>query len=431
MKKLIALALSILMMAAVLSGCATPAKTPAQAADPGAAAEPAAEPAAKPADPYKIAVATIFDGEVWEIQKKYYEEVLAPALNMEFMFSEKLADANGLVDFMDKAYASGCVGLINFITAADATAQGARKAEEFGMWFVTQNSALNEEVADVPHNLGHCGASATGMRAAYEKAFENVLSDGENHSLFIYSFAAVGGAIGQGAASHYWATYGMLETMQKQYNLTYAKTIDEIINTQEPGEIETGNPDIKIYVCPGFDPSAALTTAQTQLQTGNYDIFAAVALYSVFANVIDDVEKSLNKDIKIVGTASIEKQTETGFTTNDSLGNTILNTAMVNPLNTANGMCAVLIYNALTGHADAMKDNGKAVLFKVAPWVCPNAEAYAKIAQLDTSADTYVLNEADLKALCVENDPGVTFQTIEAKLDAMADVEAVIAEKIK
>ncbi len=440
MKKFFALVLAILMFAVMLTGCTTPAADSASAVEtaaPEAAAEPAAEPAADEpaavpaADPYKIAVATIFDGEVWEIQKKYYEEVLAPTLNMEFMFSEKLADVNGLVDFMDKAYASGCVGLINFITAADAAAQGARKAEEVGMWFVTQNSALNEDVADIPHNLGHCGASATGMRTAYEKAFENVLSDGENHSLFIYSFAAVGGAIGQGAASHYWATYGMLETMQNKYGLTYAKSIDEIINTQEPGEIETGNPDIKIYVCPGFDPSAALTTAQTQLQTGNYDIFAAVALYSVFANVIDDVEKSLNKDIKIIGTASIEKQTETGFTTTDSQGNTILNTAMVNPLNTANGMCAVIIYNALTGHADAMKDNGKAVLFKVAPWVCPNADAYAKIAQLDTSADTYVLNEADLKALCVENDPSVSFQTIEAKLDAMADVEAVIAEKIK
>ena len=177
MKKVFALILATLMLTLAFTGCAAPAATAAPATAPAEAASAAvpteAAATAPAAEPYKIAVATIFDGETWEIQKKYYEEEISTALNMEFMFSEKLSDANGLVDFMDRAYAAGCVGLINYVTANDAVAQGARKAEEFGMWFITQNSALNEDVATVPHNLGHCGASATGMRTAYEKAFEN------------------------------------------------------------------------------------------------------------------------------------------------------------------------------------------------------------------------------------------------------------------
>ena len=78
-----------------------------------------------------------------------------------------------------------------------------------------------------------------------------------------------------------------------------------------------------------------------------------------------------------------------------------------------------------------MQDNGKAVLFKVEPWACLNAETYTGISQLDSSPESYVLNADDLQALCVENDGSITFQTIEAKLEALADVNAIIAEKLK
>lgn len=433
LKKITSLLLTLAMVLSLLSGCTNAASTSSQGTDTAGGKEEssAAVSSESKGDTYKIAVATIMEGETWEAQKSYYENVVGPALNMEFMFSEKLADANGLVDFMERAYAAGCVGLINFVTSNDAISQGARKAEEWGMWFVTQNSALNEEVAELTYNLGHCGASAQGMGTAYANAFDKLLSDGENHSVFIFSGAAVGGASGQGAASHYYSVEGILQAMQDKYDLTYEKSIDEIINNQNPGEVATGNSDIKIYIYPGVDFAAATTAVQTQFQTGDYDIFAAVLSYSAFTNAISDVEGSLGKNIKIIGTASIEAQTATGFETIDSQNDTMLNAAVINPLNNANGICAVILYNALTGHADAMKDNGKAVLFKVEPWDCMSADIYTNIAQLDTSVETYVLNADDLQALCVESDGSITFQTIEAKLEALADVESIIAEKIK
>lgn len=430
MKKIGWALVAMTMVLALLSGCSPSTPAPSGSGAAGSPAPGTSNSPAPAADPYKIAVATIMSGEMWEVQKRYYENEVAPALNMEFMFSETLSDANGLVDFMDQAYAAGCVGLINFVTSGDAVAQGARKAEEWGMWFVTQNSALNGDVAGLSHNLGHCGASATGMATAYKAAFKELLSDGEEHSLFIFSGAAVGGAIGQGAASHYYSVEGMLLAMQEQYNLTYANSIEDIINNQNPGEVDTGNPNVKIYIYPGLDIAAATTAVQTQFQTGSYDTFAAVFNYSVFANALSDVEASLNKNVRIIGTASIEAQTATGFSTLDSQGDTLLNAAVINPLNNANGICSVLLYNALTGHSEAMKDNGQAVLFKVEPWPCMGADVYEGIAQLDASHDTYVLNSGDLQALCADNDPSVTFRTLEEKLTALADVESIIQAKI-
>ncbi|MBR5970441.1 MAG: hypothetical protein IK016_08885 [Lachnospiraceae bacterium] len=390
-----------------------------------------AAPSTLDGDPVKIGVATIHSGETWEIQRQYFEEELAPLFNMEFMFSETLSDANGLVDFMDQAYAAGCEGIINFVTASDASSQGARKAEEWGMWFVTQNSALNADIEDLQYNLGHCGASAPGIGDAYSKAFEDLLSDGEPHGVIIFSCAAVGGKIGQGAASHAYAVEGILQAYQDAYGLTYDMSIDDIINRQDPGEVNTGNDDVHIYIYPGMDAQAAITAVQTQLQTGNYDTFAAVAWYSQFTNAIDEIEKSTGNNIRIIGTASIEQQTETGFNSTDSTGDTVLNAAVINPLNNANAMNTLAIFNALNGKPDSFKRGGKAQLFGVNPWACMDASTYEGIGKLDMNHATYVLNSDDLAPYMVTNNPDVTADDIDQLLTDLADIDSIISNKIQ
>ncbi len=435
MRKIIALCISLSLMMTALVGCGGSTSSSTTAATTAAAAEAETtavveEPTAT--EPYKIGVATIHEGESWEVQKKYFEEEVGPALNMEFVFSERVTDAAGLIQFMETAYAAGCVGILSMVTSNDAVAQGAQRAEEWGIWFVTQNSARNDEVATLSYNLGHCGASATGVGDAYAKAFAELLGDGEDHSIFVFAGAAVGGAIGQGAASHYYSVQGILEAAQAQYGLTYANSMEDMINNQNPGEVAlSGNDNVKIYLYPGLDVAAATTAAQTQFQNGGYDIFAAVFSYSQFTNVLSDVEQSQSRDIKVVATAPIEAQTLTGFTTQDSQGNGILNAAVINPLNTQNAICSVLLYNALTGHADAMKNGGETILFKVDPWVCMDAETYEGISQLDTSSETYVMNADDLHELCVDRNPDVTYEDIEAKLAELTDIDAIIADKLQ
>lgn len=384
---------------------------------------------------YKIAVATIHEGENWEIQKKYFEEEVGPALNMEFMFSEKNSnDAAALMEFMAKAYASNCDGVINLCTSSDAVAQAVTYAEEHDMYFVTQSSAIASTVSDVDINMGHLGASSTGMGSAYKEAYKNTLSDGEDHKIFIFSGAAVGGATGTGASSHYYSVQGILEAIQESYGLTYTKTIDEIINTQDPGEVAisnyNGHDGVKIYIYPGDDTTPVITSLQAQLQANGYDIFTAVFSFSQFLPTITEYETEYKKDVKVFATASIENQTETAFSTLDPLGNSQLNGAILNPLNPANGLNAVQLYNGLTGHGDVMKDNGEAVLFKVQPWVCMSAETYENIGKLDKSHETYVLNGDELQELLVENNSSVTYKDIEAKLEEIGDVNNVIAKKL-
>jgi len=416
MKKLLTILLS-LMMIFTLAACN---KSGGESANEGGEQGGSEAP-----QTIKIGVATQFEGDQWVPQKDYYEKELGPALNIEFMISERIQDANGLVDFIDQAYAAECQGIINYLTQPEPVQMGARKCEEYGMFFVTQNSKVTDEVATLEHNIGHCGADPVKMGNAYKTLFKDLLADGP-HSLLLYSCAAPG----QMAASHYYSSLAILEAFQEAYGLTFEKSLDEIVNNQEPGEYATGRDDVKIYVYPGLPNTEGLTDGvQTVLQSGDYDIFAACANFAAFSTGIDAVEKALNKDIKVVGTVGLDEATQGGFSTKDSFGNPVLNAGMINPLNPANAINTAELVNGILGAGAQMKDNGKAVLVGVAPFICKDIDTYNKIANLDRSSGLYILSGEDVKALTVLGNPSVTWKDIDNKLNQIADIEYVLKSR--
>ena len=369
----------------------------------------------------KVGVANIMTGESLEAIKNYYNNEVAGTLNMEFTISENLSnDASSLVNFIDQCYAAGCEGIINMITGTEAVEQGAQKCEQYGMWFATNNSAVAKNVAGLSHNIGHCGADPVGMEEAYKKAFQTICADGENHSVFMYTCAAPG----MTAASHYYSAVGVLEAMKEVYGLTYTNSIEDIVNSQDPGEVAHDKMDsVHIYLCPGMDFSnfaQYVTAAQTQLQTGNYDIFAACANWANFTEAIKGCEASTGKSIKVVGTMNIEDQTKTG------LGDGTIAAAIINPLNVANGVLAAMIYNASNGQGEAMKDGGNAVLLGVKPWAVMSASDYDIIANLDKEVGKFVLGGNGLKALTSIANPSVTYKDMNNTLATLADINAVV-----
>lgn len=426
--------ISLLLALCMILGLAACGNSAAQNSTPPASnpSAPASENSAAPVvsnEKHKIGVANIQEGEAWEIVRTYLETVVGPTFNFEFVISEKISDSNGLIAFMEQCYAAGCDGFINMVTSNDAISQGAHKAEEWGMWFVTQNSAWVEDVADLPHNIGQCGASAEAVGEAYKAAFADVLSDGEKHSVYLFTGAAVGGDRGQGAASHFYSAKGVLEAFQEAYNLTYSQPIADIINNQNPGEVETGDPDVHIYIYPGTNPGDAVTAALPVFQSGDYDIFSGVFAFTAFTNALADVEASLGKNIKVIATAQIEAQTKTGFESKDSTGDTVLNGAVLNDLCIALGINSIELYNAFNGASEAMKDNGKTVLLGARSYAVLGADTYARVEKLNTSPELYVLTGEDLLNLTVARNPNVTWKDLEAKLVEISDLDAMLASK--
>jgi len=376
--------------------------------------------------PFKVGIATNQYGETWETFKKYLDNEVADALSMQFYYSDHLSDADGLVAFMNDAYAQGCVGILNLITTNEAVTRGVALAEEYGMYFVTENSSFSSSVMNSPYNMGHCGASSYGIGAAYNTVTKGLVDDGGEHGFYIFS----GGAAGSIAASHYYTTAGILEGLQEVYGLTYQMSIDDLVNNTEPGVVEHDNPNIKIYLYPGieFPPTQSVVKAKEILSEDGYDTLVTVYGTSSFLEIVDEVEKEKHKNIRILCTSSMEPLTAEGFSTYDSTGDTVLNAVIINPLSVQTAMCLVLLYHGMNGNRSAMVDeNGNAILFHCLPWEITSQELYRSAESLDLDHASYVLNSDDLRALIDEE---ITYRDIEAKLKELGDINTVIETKL-
>ena len=373
-----------------------------------------------------IAVASMRAGARFADERKYYENVVGPTLGWDFLFYEGVDDLETLLNFMEGAYAMGAKGVLNYYTPG--TLKGADLAEELGMFFSTQASRLPnfEEGSSQAYNLGNVGASVEGVASAYKQAFEALLSDGQNHSVIIYTVLAPD----KRAASHYYSTEAILKAMQEHYGLVYSDSIDALINNYIPGEIETGNPDVKIFLCPGSNNEAAQSNINVPLHSGDYDVFVTFTNFHTFMGSIAEVEETTQKDIKVIATVNTGENTYKGFHNQDIFGNPVLNTAIINPLNVASGISAAMMYNALNGDPAAMQLDGKPAQLFVIPWLCPDAQTYDKVEGLETSQGTsYVIDKEDLEALLVTNKPDVTVQDMEDKLKQLGDIDQVISSK--
>ena len=155
-------------------------------------------------------------------------------------------------------------------------------------------------------------------------------------------------------------------------------------------------------------------------------IFAAVFSFAAFTNAIDEVEKASGKDIKIVGTAQIEKQTKTGFETKDSTGDTVLNSAILNDLSIAVGTKCIMLRHAFEGRADAMKENGKGVFLGVRSWAVNGADIYAKMEKLNTTPELYILSADQLEKFAKE---GTTWKDLDNFLEEVSDINKLLSLK--
>lgn len=327
--------------------------------------------------PHRIGVATIFADAGWQNQVRYFDELIGPALNMEFVYSDKLSSSTELSDFMTKAISLGCDGVINFVTQNESVEVGAKLAEEKGIWYVTQNSMINEDVEELSHNLGHVGASVSGMEAAYNELLTEMIREDGRKGFFIYTGSAVGGDRGEGASSHFHSVKGMLEAIAKAYDLKYDSPVEELIDRKESGSVETGREDVSIYLSSSGSVLEGMVEAREQLGTGKYDTLLAVTSYTSFTNIVSEAEKKTESNIMIVATVSDDDMTTAGFEKTDQFGDSILHAAVINPLSLADARCSLLLSEAMEDAFEKTEDY--VMQHKIEPWVCYDAADYKEI----------------------------------------------------
>ena len=362
--------------------------------------------------PVKIAVA------FWQIDanslliQKYFQEYLAPALNVSFMFSEAVEDAASLITFMENAYAAGCQGIINYQNSS--VEQALEKANELKMYIATQTPSEVQN-KEIPYNVGFVAANPASVATSFGELVNNLVNDGANHGIVIVSAGA-----GFGNAEHYEAAVSILGVLRTAYGLQYERSIESLAVSRAVTEA-ANNKGIKITIYPGFPTGDTYVTGiSTLLQTGQYDtILACNAAYARFLVAIDEVEKAFRKNIRISAITAINDQTRTAFITMDSTGNNSLDSALLMPsISQAVGLFS-LVYNGVTGFADRVRVNGEGTYFNAPKWKCNNAAEYARIERINTSNSNWEVTLDELKQMLVTFNPNANAESIYKQLESV------------
>ena len=367
----------------------------------------------------KIAWATNQNSEAFIKMQNFFNNVLGPALNIEFMYSEALSDAGQMISFIENAYINGCNGVI--VDLANFIDQGAPVAQDFGMFYVGISSADAKENQDIPMYISVTGASAEGYGESYAKAIQAAVSDGEQHSIMILS-----GAAPYGATSFIEGTVGSLRALQDVYGLTYDKDLHEMATSSTQVEA-TNDKGVKITVVPGMGDLTS--TVSPLLQTGEYDVVVGTTdIYSNLSVSVSEVEKATGKNIKFISRNVFSDTISSAMNGLDSTGNPVVD-AIVCQGTYEHIASVLLLRNCFDGHVDQMRSEGRCSRVSgQAPLVIVSADEYNKLSG-DDMPYSFVPME-DIIAMTSLANPDVTWQTI-SDYGAALTTEAIIEKLVK
>ena len=403
--------ISMMLMVMVLSGCG--AKS-----NPQTPGSPVAQPEA-PKETYTIAVAWNQMSVETQQRIKYLEEAISPALDVEFIFSEELTDSESMMTFLENSYAAGADALYSTVT--DGIDQVAARADELGMYTVFETSRFSEDIATIPTFLGITGINTNKVAEAYGDLLNEKFDSNTKKN-----FLVISGGAARGVMSHIQATTSMLSEIADIYGLTYDQDVAELAKLNATTDINT-NSDIKITIVPGFPGMEGYNNGVSRLlQTGDYDVIVSVyQVTETFGTTVNEVEKALGKNISIINQASFSDVTKMAFATKDSTGNPTLDGAVLYAgiAHTAYGIA--MLYNGLTGHADVVRQDGKAAVFSVSPLISKGPEDYEILSKLDTSEDTYVYTAEEVKNMVKVNNDKVDHAYLRNIVDSFSTEDII------
>lgn len=355
------------------------------------------------------------------LQQEYYEKVLGPELNIEFIFSPALTSDEEIMDFLENASAQGAVGFMDMASSSNDSANiVAEKCDELEMFDV---SWMTNVETDSEYFCGMVSADGESMSGEFYDILTGELkSDGETHSMLIFSCGAP-----YKIPKHLYTTMGALSAFNDMYDLGWSEEdMLEMAVTDKRLYVDTGRDDVKICIEPGIQMEGMNELCAENLKGGDYDVLVVSdSVYLQMMTAIAEAEKSLGKDIRVYCNSNIISATQSAFDTPGPSGKPSLNQCMLK--SSANGviMMAVLL-NGVYGNRDAILDaDGNYKLYNVKFMRAAGAEDYARIAQIDHDGK-WMFSIDDFKQMLKAYNEDVNYEWLQQYVDESVGFEAVM-----
>lgn len=336
-----------------------------------------------PEEKVKIGMLT-FDtsDEVYLGLQEYYES-LKDAFNIEFMYSESIADAAAEFAFIDACAAAGCKGIIAYYNVAGAEAIKECTSKGMYYWGIEQ---FYEEVKNDPYYVG-----------CY--TFMNPEDPSAHNGDYLGGYA-LGYALGTQGRKHVvfcsgGAAFGVQMFIDRQDGFFAG-----IAAAQAEGSDVVCDPEKDVIAgWPGTDDFAA---AQTAALAADYDAVASsfnVAMW--FQPVMES-----GKDIKL---ASIGRVSDT-YKAFVDMG--VVTALVYDCEEVVFGAAIPAILNSVTGHTDLVRNaDGSAMKNYTQRWIVTDATSFDAIYDLHAQGKFFVTPEQVASALGALN-PDATMQTV-------------------
>ena len=343
-----------------------------------------------------VAVYNVADSEVMMFYQYLVDYIAKVCFNdVRFVYSSSITSEEELIGFIDDVAALGGEGLLSFYNI-DLAAEVARCAEH-GMYHIVASGTVSDEdfakVVDNEYFLGAIGPMIQMEYMAGANMVTNFIAKKTGNRYFIMS-----GGAGVGNEMHYQRTLGMLDTLQSSYGVDLGDT-KELAASAEPVTIE--NEKMSVTISPGY-------VSREEMRTSVVDSFGDGAGFDIVLSTIsvEPVRTMLNSaDVKIAVVDCYSQDNQLLFASGKL-------DYLVGKYGSLVGPSFVAMYNAITGHADAFRDNGKAFQIVQNFWASDSAADFDEKYEFASNITMPAYNYEDLYSICCAYTPDAAFDDL-------------------
>ena len=340
--------------------------------------------------------------------KRYLEEYIAKEFDVEFLYSDSISTPEEALDFISSAADYGAEGVMSF-NSYDLKSEVELCADK-GIYFMMASGTVSEPafeaVADNEAFLGVVGPGNDFEYKAGADMAEHALAAAEEkqHQFFIMSGGA---AIGN--EMHRLRTIGAIDKLAEAYGVKFDKASEDIARTEEPLVVESE--DLKICVCPGYPTMDGMDeTVKEAFTEGGYDVVLGALPVTKFMDLFEGA---------YVGTVDCYSES------NLILFNSGRLNYVSGKYSSIIGPSFAAMYNAVTGHAEEFRDDGRAFRICQGFWSSDSREDYEEKYSLASSIEKVAYNYEDLQKVMAEYTPGATLEDLRKLAEAYTYEDAV------
>lgn len=392
MKKHIAFFLAMLIILSALAACAATTED--------IAGQDQAEAEASGLELHKIGVATynVTDAQVMMF-KDYLDNYIKECfVDVSFLYSDSIACEDDMMHFLQVCADSGCEGIMLFYT--NDLQREVEFCADHHMYVIRPSGNVSDaeftKVADNPWFLGEIGP---GAQAEYDAAAQMTRAVTAEHGRYIL----LSGGASMGNEMHRIRTVAMLETLEALYGAELSDAASLAV-TAQPMDIISG--ELQIVICPGYmELPQYADKAAAAIASGYYDaVLSAIPV----TPLMDALNSS---DIKCGTIDCFSEDNFFGFQKGKLH-------YVAGKYESEIGPAFAALLNAITGNADAYRDNGHAFRLYQGFWTAENANEYNAMYALSHGTAVNAYNYEDLHSLVKSLNEDTDFAAFKALTEA-------------